>query len=63
MKKTINDEINEWWNKFDLIEKILIKDFIDNLCNGDEIKKQKLLDALIKKIRSKEYKWAYSNSQ
>ena len=54
MEKALSLEINDWWNKFDLIEKILIKDLLTSLCGGDDIKKQKLLEALVKKLRKKE---------
>lgn len=33
MEKNLSMEVNEWWNKFDLVEKILIKDTIISLCN------------------------------
>ena len=51
MEKNLSLEINDWWNKFDLIEKILIKDFLASLCGKDNIKKQKLLEALVKKLK------------
>jgi len=53
MEKNLSLEINDWWNRFDLIEKILIKDFLASLCGKDEIKKQKLLEALVKKMKKK----------
>lgn len=48
MEKNLTQELNEWWYKFDLIEKILIKDFLASLRGDDEVKKQKLLEALVK---------------
>lgn len=30
-KKNLTSELNDWWDKFDLVEKILIKDTIINL--------------------------------
>jgi hypothetical protein len=52
MGKTISEEINEWWNKFDLIEKILIKDTIINLCDKEifPAKKEKYIQAIRKKL-------------
>lgn len=56
MVKTISEEINEWWNKFDLIEKILIKDTIMNLCNKETspAKEKKYKEAIRKKLVFKE---------
>ena len=69
MEKNLSLELNEWWNNFDLIEKILIKDFLVGLCDYNfqisvrnnlrknhkisEIKIQKVLHALLKKIKIK----------
>ncbi|GAJ09914.1 unnamed protein product, partial [marine sediment metagenome] len=48
MEKTISAEINEWWNRFDLIDKILIKDTIINLCDKEisPDKKEKYINAV-----------------
>lgn len=56
MDKTLSMEINEWWNKFDLIEKILIKDTIINLCDRGKspIKREKYIDAIRKKLEEKD---------
>ena len=47
--------MDEWWNKFDLIEKILIKDAIIYLCSGETspIKKKKYMDAIRKILEEK----------
>lgn len=52
MEKTISAEINEWWNGFDLIDKILIKDTIINLCDKEisPDKKRKYINAIRKKL-------------
>lgn len=52
MEKNLSMEINEWWNKFDLVEKILIKDTIINLCDKgtSPAKKKKYIQALRKKL-------------
>ena len=52
MGKNLSMEINEWWNKFDLIEKILIKDTIINLCKVDisPDKKEKYIQAIREKL-------------
>lgn len=56
MVKTISEEINDWWNKFDLIEKILIKDTIINLCDKEisPAKQKKYIQAIRKKLIFKE---------
>lgn len=48
MEKTLSTELNEWWDKFDLADKILIQSFLESLRNKDEVKKQKLLESLVK---------------
>lgn len=55
MDKTLALEVNEWWNKFDLIEKILIKDTIINLCDREisPIKKEKYINAIREKLEEK----------
>jgi len=59
MDKTISMEINEWWNKFDLVERILIKDTIINLCDREisSIKKEKYINAIREKLEKREKKW------
>jgi hypothetical protein len=54
MGKTISEEINEWWNEFDLVEKILIKDTIINLCDKEisPAKKEKYIQAIRKRIKT-----------
>ena len=56
MEKTISAEVNEWWNGFDLIDKILIKDTIINLCDKETspAKKKKYIEAIRKKLIFKE---------
>ena len=53
MEKNLSMEINEWWNKFDLVEKILIKDTIINLCDKEisPVRKKKYTQALRKKLK------------
>jgi len=55
MEKNLSMEINEWWNKFDLVDKILIKDTIINLCNKETspIKNKKYIDVIRKKLEEK----------
>ena len=52
MERNLTTGVNDWWNKFDLIEKILIKDTIINLCNKaiSAVKKKKYIEAVRKKI-------------
>jgi len=52
MAKTISEEINDWWNKFDLIEKILIKDTIINLYDKkiSPVKEKKYIQTIRKKL-------------
>ena len=56
MERNLSMEINEWWNKFDLVEKILIKDTITNLCDkgASPVKKKKYIQALKEKLIFKE---------
>ncbi|MBA7575390.1 hypothetical protein ES708_17214 [subsurface metagenome] len=56
MRKNLSMEVNEWWNKFDLVEKILIKDTIINLCDKgiSPIKKKKYIEVIRKKLVFKE---------
>lgn len=55
MEKNPPIELNEWWNKFDLIEKILIKDTIINLCDKEIslIKKEKYINDIREKLEKK----------
>ena len=52
MEKNLSMEVNEWWNKFDLVEKILIKDTIINLCDKEisPAKKEKYIQAIREKL-------------
>lgn len=56
MEKTLVMEVNDWWNKFDLVEKILIKDTIINLCDKEisPVRKKKYIEAIRKKLVVKE---------
>lgn len=56
MEKNLLIEVNEWWNEFDLVEKILIKDTIINLCDKEisPVKKKKYIQDLRKKLIFKE---------
>lgn len=51
MEKNLTLELNDWWYKFDLVDKILIQAFLESLRGDDEVKKQKLLEALVKKLK------------
>jgi len=55
MENNLSMEVNTWWNKFDLIEKILIKATIINLCDREmsPIKKEKYINAIRKKLEEK----------
>lgn len=46
--------VNEWWNKFNLIEKVLIKDAITGLSDEKTSPEKNLLyiEALRKKLKS-----------
>lgn len=35
MENNISTEINKWWNDFDLVDKILIKDDIECFCSSE----------------------------
>ncbi|MBA7550584.1 hypothetical protein ES705_43103 [subsurface metagenome] len=52
MERNLSMEINEWWNEFDLVGKILIKDTIINLCDRkiSPAKKEKYIQAIRKKL-------------
>jgi len=56
MEKNLSMEVNAWWNSLDLVEKILIKDTIMNLCDKgiSPIKKKKYIEAIRKKLVFKE---------
>ena len=52
MEKNLSMGVNEWWNKFDLVEKILMKDTIINLCDKEisPAKKEKYIQAIREKL-------------
>ncbi len=55
MEKNLSMEVNEWWEKFDLVEKILIKDTTELIKdkNADPDKTEKYKEALCKKLKER----------
>ncbi|MBA7610610.1 hypothetical protein ES703_17822 [subsurface metagenome] len=52
MEKNLSMEVNEWWEKFDLVAKILIKDTTELILdkNADPDKTEKYKEALRKTV-------------
>ncbi|MBA7567951.1 hypothetical protein ES695_05095 [Candidatus Atribacteria bacterium 1244-E10-H5-B2] len=58
MEKNLSMEVNEWWGKFDLVAKILIKDTTELIVdkNADPDKTEKYKEALHKTFLERDEK-------